>query len=147
MLKSIELGKKNRQKLLILDMDETMISARYRHKLPHGFVTDFEIDFQGQPIHVRKRPYLADCLDRLSQLYEIVVFTAGIQEYADKILDDIDPERSIIKKRLYRQDCIQVQEFFIKDLDVFIDREKENIIIVDNSILSFAFDIDNGVPI
>jgi CTD small phosphatase-like protein 2 len=38
-------------------------------------------------------------------------------------------------------------EFFIKDLDVFIDREKENLIIVDNSILSFAFDIDNGVPI
>jgi CTD small phosphatase-like protein 2 len=40
-----------------------------------------------------------------------------------------------------------VKEFFIKDLDIFIDREKENIIIVDNSILSFAFDIDNGVPI
>lgn len=78
MLKSIELGKKNRQKLLILDMDETMISARYRHKMPVGFVTDFEIDFQGQPIHVRKRPYLADCLERLSSLYEIVVFTAGI---------------------------------------------------------------------
>ena len=35
----------------------------------------------------------------------------------------------------------------MKDLDVFIDREKENIIIVDNSIVSFAFDIDNGVPI
>jgi TFIIF-interacting CTD phosphatase-like protein len=40
-----------------------------------------------------------------------------------------------------------VQEFFIKDLDVFIDREKENIVIVDNSIMSFAFDLDNGVPI
>ena len=37
--------------------------------------------------------------------------------------------------------------FFVKDLDVFIDREKENMIIVDNSIISFAFDIDNGVPI
>lgn len=36
---------------------------------------------------------------------------------------------------------------FIKDLDVFIDREKENIVIVDNSIVSFAFDLDNGVPI
>ena len=33
------------------------------------------------------------------------------------------------------------------DLDVFIDREKENIVIVDNSIMSFAFDLDNGVPI
>lgn len=30
---------------------------------------------------------------------------------------------------------------------MFIDREKENIIIVDNSIISFAFDLDNGVPI
>ncbi len=40
-----------------------------------------------------------------------------------------------------------MQDFFIKDLDVFIDREKENIVIVDNSIMSFAFDLDNGVPI
>jgi TFIIF-interacting CTD phosphatase-like protein len=28
-----------------------------------------------------------------------------------------------------------------------LDREKKNIIIVDNSILSFAFDLANGVPI
>lgn len=48
---------------------------------------------------------------------------------------------------MYRQDCIQVQDMFIKDLDIFIDREKENIVIVDNSIVSFAFDLDNGVPI
>ena len=28
-----------------------------------------------------------------------------------------------------------------------MDRQKENMIIVDNSILSFAFDLANGVPI
>ena len=28
-----------------------------------------------------------------------------------------------------------------------MDRDRENLIIVDNSILSFAFDLDNGVPI
>lgn len=147
MLKSIELGKKLKQKVLVLDMDETMVSARFKSKLPAEFITNFVIDFQGQPIHVRIRPYLADCLERLSQLYEIVVFTAGVQEYADKILDHIDPERKLIRKRMYRQDCIQVNDMFIKDLDVFIDREKENIVIVDNSIVSFAFDLDNGVPI
>ena len=38
-------------------------------------------------------------------------------------------------------------EFLIKDLDIFIDRDKQDMIIVDNSILSFAFDLDNGVPI
>jgi hypothetical protein len=45
MLKSIELGKKVRQKLLILDMDETMVSARFKSKLPENFQTNFVIDF------------------------------------------------------------------------------------------------------
>jgi len=40
-----------------------------------------------------------------------------------------------------------VDQFFIKDLDVIMDREKQNVVIVDNSILSFAFDLPNGVPI
>jgi len=66
MLKSIELGKKTKQKVLVLDMDETMVSARFKSKLPEDFQTSFVIDFQGQPIHVRVRPYLQDCLERLS---------------------------------------------------------------------------------
>jgi TFIIF-interacting CTD phosphatase-like protein len=31
-------------------------------------------------------------------------------------------------------------------LDIILDRKKNDIIIVDNSILSFAFDLPNGVP-
>jgi len=75
------------------------------------------------------------------------VFTAGEQEYADEILDYIDSDNTIFKKRLYRQDCIRLDNFFIKDLDIILDREREHMCIVDNSILSFAFDLDNGVPI
>ena len=37
MLKSIELGKKTKQKVLVLDMDETMVSARFKNKMPEGF--------------------------------------------------------------------------------------------------------------
>ena len=81
------------------------------------------------------------------QWYEIVVFTAGEQEYADYILDYIDPNNSLFKKRLYRQDCIKLENFYIKDLDIILDREREHMLIVDNSILAFAFDLDNGVPI
>ena len=32
-------------------------------------------------------------------------------------------------------------------MDVFLDREKKDMVIVDNSILAFAFDLPNGVPI
>lgn len=102
---------------------------------------------KGQGVSVRLRPYLVDVLDKLTSLYEIIVFTAGEQEYADNILDYIDPEKKLFKKRLYRQDCIKVDQFFIKDLDIILDRERESMVIVDNSILSFAFDLDNGVPI
>lgn len=108
MIKSMELGKKTKQKVLILDMDETMVSARFHNRLPQGFDSTFKFDYRGQDIHVRIRPYLQDCLERMSQLYEIVVFTAGCQDYADFILDHIDPQRTIIKKRLYRQNCIQL---------------------------------------
>jgi CTD small phosphatase-like protein 2 len=88
-----------------------------------------------------------DSLEKLAEFYEIAVFTAGEKEYADNILDHIDPDKKIFKKRLYRTDCLEIDNFFIKDLDIILDRERENIIIVDNSILSFAFDLDNGVPI
>ncbi len=39
---------------------------------------------------VKVRHHLADVLQYLSTLYEIVVFTAGEQGYADNILDFID---------------------------------------------------------
>jgi len=80
-------------------------------------------------------------------MYELVVWTAGVQDYADPILDQIDPEKTLFKKRMYRTECIKADQFFIKDLDVILDRTRENMIIVDNSILSFAFDLANGVPI
>ena len=35
----------------------------------------------------------------------------------------------------------------MKDLRVFSDRDMKDIVIVDNSVYSFAFQIDNGIPI
>ena len=49
---------------------------------------------------------MIECLERLAEIYEIVIYTAGVQDYADPILDYIDPTNSLITKRLYRQDCI-----------------------------------------
>lgn len=147
MLKSIQIGTKTKDKLLIFDMDETLVAAKFEGHIPTGFEPTFKFPFKDTEISVRLRPYVQDVLEKLNQWYEIVVFTAGEQEYADCILDYIDPNRTIFKKRLYRQDCIQLDNFFIKDLDIILDREREHMCIVDNSILSFAFDLDNGVPI
>ena len=102
LLKSLDLGKKTAPKLLIFDMDETLIAAKFHGQVPKGFQETFNFKFLDSQIHVRIRPYVVDCLEKLAQFYEIIVFTAGTQEYADYILDYIDQDRKVFKKRLYR---------------------------------------------
>jgi Dullard-like phosphatase family protein len=81
-------------------------------------------------------------------MYEICVFTAGEQSYADTVLDYIDEDYQIIKHRLYRHHCVMpANGIYVKDLRIIADRDLKEIIIVDNSIVSFAFNLSNGVPI
>ena len=77
MLKSQQLGMKYKDKLLIFDMDETLVAAKFENHIPHGFQPTFKFAFRETEISVRLRPYCADILERLAQWYEIVVFTAG----------------------------------------------------------------------
>lgn len=78
--------------------------------------------------------------------FEVIVFTASHQCYADVVLDFLDPDHSLIHHRLYRDNCVQVNGVFIKDLRV-LNRPLSQVIIVDNSAYSFGFQLENGVPI
>ena len=65
----------------------------------------------------------------MSEYFEIVVYTAALQEYADWILDGVD-QSGCISHRLYRQHCVRDSEV-TKDLR-FIGRELTKTVIVDN---------------
>jgi CTD small phosphatase-like protein 2 len=88
---------------------------------------------------VNTRPFLTECLGSLEPLYELAIFTKYGKEYADIIIDKIDPFRRYFKHRLYYQHCVKRDEVFIKHLGIIIDREMEDIVIVDSSIISFGF--------
>lgn len=49
--------------------------------------------------------------------------------------------------RLYRQHCVSTPYGCIKDLRVIENVPGAKMIIIDNSCLSYALNIDNGVPI
>ncbi len=111
-MKSFELGPKMKNKVLIFDMDETLVSAwRVRDEEIFNPLFrrkgDFNFKLEGRLIEVKLRPYVIEALERLSDSFEIVVYTAGIKSYADPILDRIDPMNTMIMKRLYRHDCMQ----------------------------------------
>lgn len=77
-----------------------------------------------------------------------MVFTASHKAYADVVLDHLDPERSLIQYRLYRDHCIRTEEgIYIKDLRIITNRQLKDLIIVDNAVYSFGYQLDNGIPI
>lgn len=62
----------------------------------------------------------------LSCHFELMLFTASYQYYADKVLELIDPERTIFQYRFYRDSCIEVEEgLFVKDLRIIGNRKLE----------------------
>lgn len=111
---------------LVLDLDETLIS------------------YEGGLCRVR--PYLSYFMEKVSPLYEIVVFTASIPIYADTILDTLDPDNKYFSKRLYRNHATQVGETFVKDLTK-IRKDLSKIVIVDNMNESFNLQSENGILI
>ena len=90
---------------------------------------------------------MISCLRELSKIYQLVSFTASDQVYADTILDYIDPDQEFFAARLYRQHCVETPFGLIKDLRIIQNCSLADMILVDNSALSFALNVTNGIPI
>lgn len=83
----------------------------------------------------------------------MIIYTASDQTYADSVMTYIDPTKEYFKYRLYRHNCVEIKledhpkPFYVKDLRIIKNIPLENMVIIDNSVLSFAFHLDNGIPI
>lgn len=91
---------------------------------------------------------MKEFFQKLSPLYEIIVFTASAANYAKAIVNHIDNENKYINTILTRDNCMETKNgFFIKDLRILKNRDLKDIVIVDNLVHSFGFQLENGVPI
>ncbi|CAI2382456.1 unnamed protein product [Moneuplotes crassus] len=152
------------KKLLVFDMDETLIHCisdaepgqKCDVKIPVNCFD--EINYK----HINLRPYVRECLKELTCCYQIIVFTASIQEYADPILDYLDKDKldngqGLIKKRYYRRHCYKTKDnctikgnFLPESLDLRIFEPMgynlKDVILVDNATHCFGFQVTNGIP-
>ena len=115
---------------LVLDLDET---------LAHFFFTP-----SGGTFLIR--PYCFKFLEEMKKIFEIVIFTAATKDYADSILDIIDPDNKYINHRLYRSHTTICNFTFVKDLSK-IGRNLNKTIIVDNLADNFKLQPNNGIQI
>ncbi|KAG0376304.1 hypothetical protein BGX24_007937 [Mortierella sp. AD032] len=133
------------RKCLVLDLDETLVHSSFKLIPQADYVVPVEIDNQSHNVYVIKRPGVDTFLQKMGEIYEVVIFTASLSKYADPVLDMLDIHK-VIKHRLFRESCFNHKGNYVKDLSV-IGRDLKNTIIIDNSPASYIFHQTNAVPI
>lgn len=137
----------DKRKTVIFDLDETLVHCVNNNEIAQY---ELEIEFPAgtfNKIGLNIRPYARDLLAAASKEFEVIIFTASHKCYADRVIDFLDPEKQWVHHRLYRENCIQIDGTYVKDLRIFVDRFMKDLVIVDNAAYSFAFQIANGIPI
>ena len=118
---------------LVLDLDETLVHFKINP------------DNSNEGV-LRVRPGIKEFLDNVDKYYELIIFTAATQEYADLLIDAVEENKIYFEHRLYRQHTIIIGNDFIKDLSR-VGRPLDKIAIVDNMPQNFRLQKENGINI
>ncbi|KAI3953810.1 hypothetical protein MKW98_017634 [Papaver atlanticum] len=134
------------RRTIFLDLDETLIHSTTDPSPERcDFIVRPRIEGEVMNFYVLKRPGVDEFLESISKKFEIVVFTAGLKEYASLVLDKID-RNGVISHRLYRDSCKEMDGRFVKDLSQ-IGRDLKNVVLVDDNPNAYIFQPDNALPV
>jgi len=132
-----------KKKTIFLDLDETLIHCDADRQFDRF---DLELKLDNQALPILLRPYLNEFLSTISKEFELVIFTASKKDYADLVINAIDPENKFFSYRLYRESNIFIKNgIFVKDLRIIANRDLRHCVIVENNILSFSNHLSNGI--
>ncbi|KAI3951340.1 hypothetical protein MKW92_031038, partial [Papaver armeniacum] len=97
--------------------------------------------------YVWLRPYVRKFLERVSELFDVVIFSASSRANVDPTLDFLDPQHKLIARRYYKDSAVyRVDGSYYKDLSIFgIDLAK--VILVDDRPTNFCMQKNNGIQI
>jgi len=136
-----------------LDLDGTLVTTFTPKRAPSlpPLMVSYIVGQGGRlnpaGVYVVERPGLGQFLQQLATFAEVVIFTAGLEDYAQPILDQIDARYGKIPYRLYRPATVQADVYpCVKDLSL-LGRDINRCVLLDDTPLAFFFQPDHGVPI
>ncbi|XP_037106014.1 CTD small phosphatase-like protein 3 isoform X1 [Syngnathus acus] len=131
---------------LVVDLDETLMfgSLNVIDNAEYTFQTAFQ-DHQYK-VYVILRPHVKEFLQSVAKAYELFVYTCAKREYAEKILDILDPQRKLFRHRLYQDECSCVLGHYVKDLGV-LGRDLTKTVVLDNAPHTYPNHLMNTLPI
>ena len=116
-----------RKPSLALDLDDTLICSYNLPSKSH----DFQVIVKRRRVFIAVRPGLQQFLEKISQIYEVFIYTNAEKEYADKVLNIIAPDIDE-GHRLYRDQCKKFGGYSVKDLST-LHRPIHRILLVDDT--------------
>lgn len=131
------------KKCLVLDLDETLVHSSFQHVSNADYVIPVAMGDAVHNVYVLKRPGVDEFIVEMAKYYELVVYTASLDRYADPLLDQLDVSKKI-RWRLFRESCVFHQGHYVKDLSL-LDRDLAHTIIIDNSEMSYMFHPKNAI--
>lgn len=134
-----------KRKTLILDLDETLVHSTIKNVTNYHITVDVMIDGLTCTFFVIKRPHVDLFLKKVADWFDVVIFTASMQQYADPLIDQLDTQK-LVKGRLFRESCLPKEGNFVKDLGL-IGQDLATTIIVDNSPIAYSHNKENALPI
>ncbi|KAJ8277427.1 hypothetical protein GJAV_G00075040 [Gymnothorax javanicus] len=131
---------------LVLDLDETLVFSSL-NTIENAEYT-FHIRFQDDDykVFLILRPHVHKFLETMSKIFEMFVYTSAKKQYAEKILEALDPQKKLLRHCLYQEDCACVLGHYIKDLDV-LRRDLAKTVVLDNAPHAFPYHLMNTIPI
>lgn len=94
---------------LILDIDHTILHATQVPTIPSlDIMQKYDLDsisicidgIYNQSHLIKLRPHLQSFLKRVGRIFELSINTAGTRNYAEKVVQLIDPDGSLFRKRI-----------------------------------------------
>ncbi|CAD8139156.1 unnamed protein product [Paramecium pentaurelia] len=148
-VKMIQWPKKNTKfnKTIVFDLDETLIHCNENNTIKSEILLPITFP-SGEIVQagINVRPWAKEILQKLSEVCEVVIFTASHKCYASQVIESIDKNK-VVSATLFRDNCIVTNEgVHIKDLRI-LGRDMKDIVLIDNAAYSFGVHIENGIPI
>jgi len=145
LVESNDIHQTSKRKTLVLDLDETLVHSSFKPEDKIDYVIPIHLDDQIHQVFVKKRPHVDTFLHKMSALYDIIIFTASLSNYADPLLDLLDKHK-VVQQRLFREACVRHEGNYVKDLST-LGKGLESTIIIDNSPICYMFNPENAIPI
>ncbi|CAN8245880.1 unnamed protein product [Cochlearia groenlandica] len=131
---------------LVLDLDETLVHSTLESCDGADFSFRVFFNMQENTVYVKQRPHLYNFLEKVVELFHVVIFTASHSIYASQLLDILDPEGKFISQRFYRDSCVFSDGIYTKDLTV-LGLDLAKVAIIDNCPQVYRLQVNNGIPI